>query len=360
MEQQSEETGSGRPGPHVKPGRLWNEPTLAIAPEPWDKHRARRLDPAKVLRLRGQTPPRPTLYAGDTLLLRGLVADDSSLKVLREVAASLKLRLVDDGEVGAEAELLDRADLPEHVKNDLRARWVSVVHFEPDTDEPAMPPDAWEVLQNLRARRKSPSALVAGVALEHVVSSSGPGIGGNPFTNSHGIGGNPFTNSHGAGALAGYGLAGLGGRQPVNWVGQPPANRYPLDGATVRRPLVAVLDSGVVQRPWLGPAFVGPRPADLGPPLGLPPEPAARPGACGTRPPGATPNPHPIATAPRPGGGTWTVLRPPPCRHFRCTGLSSVTPPIRGCKMCAPRPAWLAVIMSMQPGVPGACPDRKP
>ena len=274
MEQQSKATGSGKPGRSVKPSRLRNEPAMALARESWDKHRARRLDPTKALRLRGQTPPRPTLYAGDTLLVRGLVADDSALQVLEEVAASLQLRLVDDGQARGEAELIAGADLPEDLKNDLRAIWVSVVQFEPDTDEPALPPDAWAVLQNLRAHQKSPSELISGVALEHVVSSSGPLIGGNPFTNSHGIGSNPFTNSHGAGALSGYGQAGLGGRQPVSWVGQPPANRYPLDGSTVRRPLVAVLDTGVVEHPWLGPDHVEHDPAVLGQKLGLLAEPS--------------------------------------------------------------------------------------
>jgi len=274
VEQQSKATGSGKPGRPPKPGRLRNEPTLALAPEPWDKHRARRLDPAKALRLRGQTPPRPTLYAGDTLLLRGLVADDSALQVLRDVAATLKLRLVDDGQAGADADLLAGADLPDDLKNDLRAIWVSVVRFEPDTDEPALPPDAWAVLQNLRARRMSPSGQIAGVALEHVVCSSGPGIGGNPYTESHGVGGNPYTESHGAGPLSGYGVPGLGGRQPVNWVGQPPANRYPLDGSTVRRPFVAVLDSGVVEHPWLGPEHVEHDPTVLGQRLGLLAEPS--------------------------------------------------------------------------------------
>jgi hypothetical protein len=87
VENQFKTTGSGKTERPVKPVRLKNEPALTLAPEPWDKHRARKLDPSKVLRLRGQTPPRPTLYAGDTLLLRGLVADDSALQILRDVAA---------------------------------------------------------------------------------------------------------------------------------------------------------------------------------------------------------------------------------------------------------------------------------
>jgi hypothetical protein len=288
--------GSTIPTRRVKPGRLKNEPTLALAPEPWDRNRARRLDPLKALRLRGQTPPRPTLYVGDTLLLRGLVGDNHTLRALRDVAAKLTLRIVDDAQVDRDARLLARAELPDELKDELRAIWVSVVQFEPDTDEPALPPDAWAVLQNLRAHRTAAQGQIAGIALEHVVTSSGPdvggnpfteshaiggnpfteshSVGGNPFTESHGAGGNPFTESHGAGALSGYGVAGLGGRQPVNWVGEPPANRYPLDGSTVRRPLVALLDSGVAAHPWLGPDQVERDPTVLGEPLGMDADPA--------------------------------------------------------------------------------------
>jgi hypothetical protein len=327
VESQSRTEGSGKPAKPVrpetpirpvKPGRLKNEPTLALAPEPWDRNRARRLDPLKALRLRGQTPPRPTLYVGDTLLLRGLVGDNHTLQDLHRVAAKLTLRIVDDAQVGQDAELLARAELPDTLKDELRAIWVSVVQFEPDTDEPALPPDAWAVLQNLRAHRTPAQGQLAGIALEHVVASQGPdvggnpfteshsvggnpfteshsvggnpfteshsvggnpfteshSVGGNPFTESHGAGGNPFTESHGAGALSGYGVAGLGGRQPVNWVGQAPANRYPLDGSTVRRPVVALLDSGVAAHPWLGPDQVERDPTVLGQPLGMSADPA--------------------------------------------------------------------------------------
>jgi subtilisin family serine protease len=273
VEQQRNATGSGRPERPVK-GKLRTEPALAVAPEAWDKHRARRLDPVKALLLRGQTPPRPTLYAGETVLLRGLLADDSALRILQNTATDLALRIVDDGQVDADRELLNGSGLPDNVKEELREIWVSVLHFEPDTDEPALPPDAWAILQNLRARRgEVPSGQIAKVALEHLVSSSGPGIGGNPFTNPHGMGGNPFTNPHGGDELNGYGMAGLGGRQPVNWVGQPPTNRYAAD-QTVRRPLVALLDCGVVDHPWLDSNHVERNPEVLGQQLGLPVEPS--------------------------------------------------------------------------------------
>ena len=116
--------------------------------------------------------------------------------------------------------------------------------------------------------------MAAGVALGHLMFSTGPGIGGSPFTDSHGVGGNPFTDSHGVGALWQYAQPGSGGRQPVNLVGDGPANRYATDGSKVRRPLVAVLDTGVVDHPWLGAEHVERDPEVLGTPLGLPAEPA--------------------------------------------------------------------------------------
>ena len=282
MQPQTNPTGSRKPERQVKPGKLRKEPGLFLAPETWDKHRARRLDPTGALLFRGQTPPRPTLYAGDTVLLRGLVTDGPVLQILDQAAAELDLRIVDDGQAAADAEMLANAKLPEEVKDDLRAIWVSVVKFEPDTDEPALPADAWAVLQYLRAHQQGPSPHIANVALEHVVSSSGPGIGGNPFTNSHGVGGDPFTNSHGAGALSGYALAGTGGRQPVNWVGPPPTNRYGPETKSVRRPLVALLDCGVVQHPWLDSEHVEHNPTVMRQPLGLRAEPSDTTGTSDT------------------------------------------------------------------------------
>src|SRR5690606_33985743 len=107
-----------RPDRPVRPARLKPEPTIALAPEPWDRLRARRLDPTKALRLRGQKPPRATVYVGDSLLVRGLVAGDGELAELRTAASEAGLRIVDDTEVKRDTELLAAAELPE----DLRRR----------------------------------------------------------------------------------------------------------------------------------------------------------------------------------------------------------------------------------------------
>jgi subtilisin family serine protease len=256
-----------RPERPVK-GKLKTEPALELAPETWDKHRAKRLDPTKALLSPGQTPPRPTLYAGDTLLLRGLLSDNKALEILQDAVKDLKVRIVPDGQVEVDKELIAGSGLPDHVQNDLRNIWVSILHLEPDTGGLALPPDAWAILQNLRARQGEPSGQIPKVTLEHLVSSSGPGIGGNPFTHSHSPVGNPFTHSHGGDELSGYGVAGLGGRQPVNWVGEPPTERYAAN-TTVRRPLVALLDCGVVKHPWLD-DHVEHNPEVLGQRLGLP------------------------------------------------------------------------------------------
>ena len=73
----------------------------------------------------------------------------------------------------------------------------------------------------------------------------------------------PYTNSHG---VTEYGTPGRGGRQPVNWTGPEPQARI---GAGGRRPVVALLDTGVAEHPWLGPEHVIRNPTVLGQTIGL-------------------------------------------------------------------------------------------
>ncbi len=63
-----------------------------------------------------------------------------------------------------------------------------------------------------------------------------------------------------------YGTPGRGGRQPVSWTGPEPQAR--LDPG-VRRPVVALLDTGVAEHPWLGPEHVTRNPTVLGQMIGL-------------------------------------------------------------------------------------------
>ncbi|HTZ42523.1 MAG TPA: S8/S53 family peptidase, partial [Jatrophihabitans sp.] len=65
-----------------------------------------------------------------------------------------------------------------------------------------------------------------------------------------------------------YGVPGHGGRSPVAWVGPAPYRR--ADSAVGgRRPVVAILDTGVGDHPWLGPDIVHRNPLVDGQPIGL-------------------------------------------------------------------------------------------
>jgi subtilisin family serine protease len=65
-----------------------------------------------------------------------------------------------------------------------------------------------------------------------------------------------------------YVLPGWGGRQPVEWVGPAPY-RTPDEELTRRRPVVAVMDTGCGQHPWLPPSIVLRNPAVMGVPIGV-------------------------------------------------------------------------------------------
>jgi hypothetical protein len=110
------------------------------------------------------------------------------------------------------------------------------------------------------------------VALEHLLTATtGPGIGGLPASEGHGVGGLPASEGHGVGPAAQYGMPGWGGRTPVNWIGPKPARNPAFAG---RRPVVAVLDTGVGSHPWLDDASTVVRNPTIegapgGPPLGL-------------------------------------------------------------------------------------------
>ena len=65
--------------------------------------------------------------------------------------------------------------------------------------------------------------------------------------------GHPVTAGHG---IDQYTLAGWGGRQPVDWLGPAPSPSYDVTKGEKRRPVVAVLDTGIGKHDWLGKDFV--------------------------------------------------------------------------------------------------------
>jgi hypothetical protein len=121
-----------------------------------------------------------------------------------------------------------------------RRRTAIAVRLEPDGQ--AASPDAWPVLQEARATYGL--AELAGVGLDHLVGVDygGPGTGA--------VGGTPHDEPHGPTAMAtlgGYAWWAYAGPRPVAVVMPPPA-RNPN---ARHRPVVAVVDTGCGDHPWL-------------------------------------------------------------------------------------------------------------
>jgi subtilisin family serine protease len=98
------------------------------------------------------------------------------------------------------------------------------------------------------------------VSLDHLLTS-GTHTSGHPFV-PRGLGA-PF----GGLPMDSYGTPGWGGRAPVAWLGGAPHRRADFTG---RRPVVAVLDTGIGQHPWYDrTGFVTKNPVEGGVRIGL-------------------------------------------------------------------------------------------
>ena len=255
----------GETGEGPKPQPLSVEPGFGLAADAWTRFRARFLDPATAVQFPGE-PVRPTVYVADTLLVRrNPSAPLDQTNLLDEVATRAGFDVVQEHSLDGERRGLVEAGLPGERADELLSTWpvrVQLVRrsIADRVAPPSAPADAWQVLQAYRLAARTSADEHDFVGLEHLVTAAAPGIGGTPYTSSHGIGGTPYTSSHGIGGtpytsshgVTGYGVPGLGGRQPVNWLGPVPRGQHGVDpNGPVRRPVVAVLDTGVAEHPWL-------------------------------------------------------------------------------------------------------------
>lgn len=256
-----------------------------------DRSAHRSLDPARASRFRGQDLD-STVYAGSQLLVRVTSNFDEIRRVLTEVAAGDKHRLTANfNELDAELqEIAEAAGIAVDEESPLLVR-VSLEPAESETG-PLSPPDAWRVLQDFRARFLDDVRSREAVQLNHVLTSAT--VTGNPYWHAagtvnpywHAAGvANPYWQApgqaapywHGPGSqppggVAEYAVPGLGGRSPVTWVGAEPAfgAEELVDGR--RRPVIALLDTGVGRHPWLNATIVDRDPRCDRLPIGLPDE----------------------------------------------------------------------------------------
>ena len=199
------------------------------------------------------------------------------LRLLTEAADAEGYDLVPDE---TDTELVELAEQAGIALDDTQPLVVRVHLHRRYEGRPQPATDAWPVLQRFRERVGDRRQRHA-VQLEHLLTTAG-GVAPAPYV-AHAAGANPYVAhpyvahpyvahpyvahpyvahpyvTHGGDPYAPqlptptaeYAEPGWGGRMPVTWVGPPPARRRDdeLDGA--RRPVVAILDTGVGTHPWL-------------------------------------------------------------------------------------------------------------
>jgi subtilisin family serine protease len=245
MDESADSTpGNGKPGRpprgerHQTEQPLGREPVFDVPDDVLERYNARVLDPTTATVVPGQPPLRKTVYLADRLLVNGIASRDSR-SALTAAAADRGYKIEPPllpPELAEPREALRRSvGIPdEHLFNTV------AVYLVPNGSRPVAPADAWEVLQTYRSKLDRKDAGQQHVSLDHLITS-GSFVHGHPFVprgTDDPFGGLPMSS---------YGLPGWGGRAPVAWLGGRPHRDDNFQG---RRPVVAILDTGVGEHPW--------------------------------------------------------------------------------------------------------------
>ncbi len=259
--------------------------TVPIPESVLSRFGARVLDPGRA-GLVGGRPTRPTAYVADELLVQGA---PSAIDALVD-AASATGHSVDPHAARADDAYLEQLS-DEAVSRLAQDIWVARVKLTASLGR-ATPPDAWSVLRRYRENLGSDQPAYT-VGLNHLVTlttgvSGDVDIEGRPvFDGPAYVEGNPVFDGPAAvegdpvfdgpsyfsgnpvfdGPAQGFGA--LSGRQPVILLGRPPTPKA-RDELGSRRPVVAVLDTGLGRHDWFSdPEFAQLGASVAGLPIGL-------------------------------------------------------------------------------------------
>lgn len=225
---------------------------IRLPAEVLQRHGARMLDPDTAVSVPGFAPPRSTVYRSRSLLVPVNLQHADKLATYNQVLSGVGMKL-QPGQAGHDGGY-GNADVARRMAALPRPMVLTAAE---DSGMPVTV-DAWVALQALRAAAAAPAAPdrpdfvrlerdeVDQITLEHLLVGSA--IMGAPFwetpgglTASPGSGAGPATTSS-------Y-LFGGDTRTPVTVLGDPPGRELPPGSG--RRPVVAVLDTGVRAHPWL-------------------------------------------------------------------------------------------------------------
>lgn len=224
----------------------------APAPDQLSRHGGRSLDPTVAVRFEQQQLD-STVYAGSRLLLRP-TADERKIEDALARAADAHGYDLEIDPVDRRLRQMARAA---GIASDEPQPLLTRVHLLPRWgDGPQAPPDAWPVLQTFRGMFGARDSNRNAVQLDHLMTSAA--VTGTPYWRIPGTEANPYWRI--PSSSSNFGEAGWGDRTPVTWIGPAPM-RCPddwLDGR--RRPVVAILDTGVGEHDWLPDDIVDRRP----------------------------------------------------------------------------------------------------
>jgi hypothetical protein len=219
------DTGSVRPSVEGVTGAV--DDVIAVPPGVLLRHGLRILDPATAVVAPGRPRPRPTVYCANTLQIPQVVLGTAALQT--ELDAALR-------------DIHLRVAPPAAIEQVTGGGMLAVELVPLERGKPTVV-DAWVALQHIYAATVDGGALAGladGIRLEHAYVSD--------FLEEQG---GPYEGSVPPMGLLPY-LRPYGGRpMPVQVPLTRPPTRRPVSDAMPRRPVVALLDTGIREHPWL-------------------------------------------------------------------------------------------------------------
>jgi len=237
---------------------------ISLPAEVLQRHGARVLDPETAVAVSGYPQPRSTVYRARTLLVPRELQQEPTIGLINAVLDGVGMKLLP----GAPSHETD------HGNADIVRRLAELpspaVLVATEGNRTPMVVDAWVALQALRAAAGPPPDKAAPppdkadggrlykkdvdrIALEHLLVGSA--ITGSPAYGGGGLTGDPGNSSGGSGTTSPDSSLFSGGdtSTPVAVLLDAPARMLAADIANKygRRPVVAVLDTGVRAHPWL-------------------------------------------------------------------------------------------------------------
>jgi hypothetical protein len=232
-----------------------------VPPEVLQLHGARVLDPETAVAVSGYRPPRSTVYRARTLLVPPELQREPTVGLINATLRGVGMKLLPSAS-GHDTDH-GNPDMTRLLAVLPRPAILVATEGEPKP----MVVDAWVALQALRAAAAPPpdkepddadvrrlyKADVDRIALEHLLVGSA--ITGSPAYGGGGLTGNPGSGNGGTGPTStdSYMFSGGDTRTPVAVLLDAPTRMSRADCVNKygRRPVIAVVDTGVRAHPWL-------------------------------------------------------------------------------------------------------------